>query len=825
MKNVLNRILKTASSTTEEIPKIRYHVANTVVNFHENYVCTVIKFDGVVFEAISDNVLENDFDSLNLIYAETAKEKAGRLSFNTYLLRREIETKKQYQFGNEFCQDFADKYLKRFVDNSYYENCFYITILMKFDESIDEAVQEINTVVERFTRTLNKYEPRILTAYKNEQGVLCSEVFDFFYELVNSETPLAPMPLTGSPAYETLPSSTLHFGYDLLQIKGEKGTKFAVLYDLKDFPQSCHLGMFNNASLALPFEYNLLQSFTALSPVKSLGRIERQMNMLKSTGDKAEHQQQELIEAQGYIQSGELGFGEYHCALIVYGDTAKQAIDNGTYAVASFSNNAGAIFRRATLSSMSTYFSQLPNYKLKPRPMMKSSRNLASTFSMHNFSKGKAKGNPLGDGSAIIPLETLSKTLYDFNFHFTNPLEDNVGDSIAGHTLILGATGTGKTTLQTALVAFATRFNPAMFILDKDRGMDIFVRALDGDYFAIEEGVPTGINPFQFKDSPKLRDFLNDLVVTCANDVGVICSSEEQNQIKNAIDTVMQLPYEHRRFSSLLHSIPDRGGNSLYQRLLKWCNTDENQGRFSWCLDNATNQFDADTFKIVGFEVGAILKEDYQPTEPLLACLLYLKNEMVKNYETILTVVEEFWLPLMYKTPQDMILDVLKTGRKRGEFMLLITQSPEEAVKSPIFPAIVQQTPTKILLPNPDAEYKNEQGGGYSRIGLTEKEFSKLQKLAIDSRTFLIKQGHNSSFATLNLYGFNNEIAVLSSTKSNVQLLDQILQLLPQDTPSSSWLPIFYKALKMRKTTGQVDFNQLININLSTTEEKEKQHA
>ena len=825
MKNVLNKILKTQSSTTEEIPKIRFHVSNHVVNFHENYVCTVVKFEGVVFEAISDNVLENDFDSLNLIYAETAKEKAGRLSFNTYLLRRETETQKKYKFGNEFCQNFADKYLNRFVENSYYENNFYITILMKYDQSIDEAIQEINTVVDRFTRTLNKYEPRILTAYKNEHGVLCSEVFDFFYELTNSETPIASIPLTGSPAYETLPSSSLHFGYDLLQIKGEKGIKFAALYDLKDFPQTCQLGMFNSASLSLPFEFNLLQSFTALSPVKALGRIERQTNMLISTGDKADHQRQELLEAQGYIQSGELGFGEYHCALIVYGDTPKQAVDNGTYAVASFSNNAGAIFRKATLSAPATYFSQLPNYKLKPRPMMKSSRNLASAFSMHNFSKGKAKGNPLGDGSAIIPLETLSKTLYNFNFHFTNPLEDNVGDSIAGHTLILGATGTGKTTLQTALVAFATRFNPAMFILDKDRGMDIFVRALDGDYFAIEEGVPTGINPFQFKDSPKLRDFLNDLVVTCANDVGVICSSEEQNQIKNAIDTVMQLPYEHRRFSSLLHSIPDRGGNSLYQRLLKWCNTDENQGRFSWCLDNATNQFDADTFKIVGFEVGAILKEDYQPTEPLLACLLYLKNEMVKNYETILTVVEEFWLPLMYKTPQDMILDVLKTGRKRGEFMLLITQSPEEAVKSPIFPAIVQQTPTKILLPNPDAEYKNEQGGGYSRIGLTEKEFSKLQKLAIDSRTFLIKQGHNSSFATLNLYGFNNEIAVLSSTKSNVQLLDQILQLLPQDTPSSSWLPIFYKALKMRKTTGQVDFNQLINTNLSTTEEKEKQHA
>ena len=809
MKNLFSKILKIASSTTNEIPKMRYHVSDNVINFHDNYVASVVAFDGVVFEAISDNVLENDFDALNLIYAETAKEKAGRLAYYTYLHRRESEVSHNYDFPNKFCDDFAKKYLKRFNENSYYENKFYIVIAMKFSESIDEAIQEINSVVAKFTKTLTKYEPEILKSYHNENNVLCSKIWDFFHEVINSEKPISSTPLTGTPAYELLPSSNLHFGFDLLQIKGNTGQKFAALFDLKDFPLTTKLGMFNSACLTLPFEYNLVQSFVALSPVKALHKIENQINQLKSTGDKATHQQDELLEAQGYIQSGELSFGEYHSSLIVFGSTAKQAIDNGNYALASFSNNAGAVFRKATLSAPATYFSQLPLYKDKPRPMLKSSRNLAASFSMHNYSKGKAKGNPLGDGSAVIPLETLSKTLYDFNFHFTNPLEDNVGDQIAGHTLFLGASGTGKTTLQTALISFLNRFDPAMFILDKDRGMDIFVRALNGDYFAIEEGKPTGINPFQFKDSPKLRDFLNDLVITCANDSDLECSSEEQNQIKNAIDTVMSLPIRARRFASVLHNIPDRGGNCLYQRLLKWCNTDDNQGRFAWCLDNPENQFNADTFKIVGFEVGSILKENYQPTEPLLACLLYLKSEMVKNYETILSVVEECWLPLAYPTPQKMILDSLKTGRKMGEFVLLITQSPEELIKSPIFPAIVQQTPTKILLPNPDAEYKNEQGGGYSRIGLTEKEFEKLQKLTLDSRTFLIKQGHNSSFGVMNLYGFSNEIAVLSSTKSNVQLLDEILARLEKGVSSEVWLPIFYEALKLRKE-GKLNLNELI---------------
>lgn len=799
MRKLLNRLLGTTSTIADEIPEFRYHVSDKFVNASSNHITGVIQLDGITFESRKDSLLESDLDALNLAYAETAKENAGNLSFYTYFLRRKTEVNTVFKFTNEFCQDFADKYVQRFNEKDYYSNRYYIAITLKYEESLDEAIRDLNSVIARFNATLSQYSPRVLTAYKNDNGVYVSEVYDFFYEIINGEKPVVSVPLTGTTMQDILPQSSLHFGYEVLQIKGLKSQKFATMWDLKDFPQTSSVGMFDNAMLSLPFEYNLVSSFKSLSPAKALAMIEKQINIMRSVEDKAVHQQDEMLEAQGYIQSGELAFGAFHCAMVVFGKTTDSAIEHGIQAVASFSNQAGAVFTRSTASAAATYFSQLPLWKDIPRPMAKSSRNLACAFGMHTFSCGKAKGNPIGDGLAIMPLETKAKTLYDFNFHFTNPLEDNLGDSIAGHTLILGATGTGKTTLQTALVSFVQRFDPAMFVLDKDRGMDIFIRALNGDYFDIQEGKPTGINPFQFKDSPRLREFLNELVISCATDHNHACTSEEQNQIKNAIDAVMKLPLEYRRISSILQSIPDKGGNCLYQRLSKWCITEQNYGRFAWCLDNPVNIFDPDDFKIVGFEVGSILKENYQPTEPLLACLLYMKEQMVQRYELICTVVEEFWLALKYKTPESMILDVLKTGRKRGEFMLLVTQSPEEAVQSPIFPAIVQQTPTKLLLPNPDAKYD----GGYERIGLTEKEFEKLKALPLESRTFLIKQGHNSSFGILNLYGFNNEINVLSSTKGNVQILDYIyehfyseLDYVPQ---SKYWLPVFYEAVQLRK--------------------------
>lgn len=72
-------------------------------------------------------------------------------------------------------------------------------------------------------------------------------------------------------------------------------------------------------------------------------------------------------------------------------------------------------------------------------------------------------------------------------------------------------------------------------------------------------------------------------------------------------------------------------------------------------------------------------------------------------------------------------------------------------MKNPLLPAVMQQTPTKIYLPNPDAEYKTADGGGYSRFGLTVKEFRKLKALGLQSRKFLVKQGSQSSVVIMDL--------------------------------------------------------------------------
>ncbi|HEZ3575133.1 TPA: conjugal transfer protein [Neisseria meningitidis] len=775
------------------LPPICQHVTNNIVWYETGHVGFVIRMNGLPFDGVEDNYLYTQFVSLKNMLSGMGKTLGNRLAVWTTLQRKKIDFNREYSFKTPFCQHFADKYLQRFHVENYFENVFHITVLIK-SNNIDNGIKEAEELMAIMMSSLTPYEPTLLAAYQNQNGVLFSDVYRFFGSLINGQD--EPVPLSFVDTYQTLGSATLHFGSDIGEIRPMHGQrKFATCYDLKDFGISKPKILTD--ILTLPCEFTLTQSLIYINSHTMQAEIRKQLNNLKSVGDQAVEQQEELYSGMGKLTAGDLMFGDYHAALVVYGDTPQEAAANGSKAYAAFMNSGGYRFTKAGASALSTYFSQIAGSRERPRSFPKTTTNLATTFGIHNYSCGKNKGNPIGDGSAVMPLQTKSRTLYDFNFHFSNPQEDNVGEKIAGHTLILGATGTGKTTLQTSLMTFVERFDPYIFALDLDRGMEIFIRVLGGQYFALEAGVPTGLNPFQLPDTPSNREFLYTLVGICGANHNGTLTAEEERQIQVAVDTLMGLDYALRNFSHLLQNIPMvNQENSLRERLGRWCRSEN--GRFAWCLDNDTNLFDAEQFYRVGFDLTDILKDDYPPTAPVMAYMLHLRGIMMKGVAEkngiLASIIEEFWWAARFPTLQELMLKILKTDRKLGGWLILVSQSPEDAISCPIFPAIVQQTPTKIFLPNPDAEYKNS----YERCGITEKEYRELVELSVDSRTFLVKQSTQSAFAKLDLQGFSDEMAVLSGSSDNVELLHRVMSECGSEAPDV-WYAPFIQAVHERR--------------------------
>jgi type IV secretion system protein VirB4 len=118
--------------------------------------------------------------------------------------------------------------------------------------------------------------------------------------------------------------------------------------------------------------------------------------------------------------------------------------------------------------------------------------------------------------------------------------------------------------------------------------------------------------------------------------------------------------------------------------------------------------------------------------------------------------------------------------------MCLATQSASDVLDSPISRTIIEQTPTKILFPNPDANAAEYVEG----FGLSEREFKLIkEQLEPGSRQFLIKQGHYSIVCALNLRGFDAELKVISGRASTVAELHRVMSEIGPDP--SLWLPVF----------------------------------
>jgi type IV secretion system protein VirB4 len=148
--------------------------------------------------------------------------------------------------------------------------------------------------------------------------------------------------------------------------------------------------------------------------------------------------------------------------------------------------------------------------------------------------------------------------------------------------------------------------------------------------------------------------------------------------------------------------------------------------------------------------------------------------------------MDEFWRLLADPAFESFAKDGPKTWRKLNAVMSLATQSASDVLDSSISRTIIEQTPTKILFPNPDANPAEYIEG----FGLSEREFKLIkEQLEPGSRQFLVKQGHYSVVCQLDLKGFDAELKVISGRASSVELLHRIMA--QTGAEPARWLPKF----------------------------------
>jgi type IV secretion system protein VirB4 len=522
------------------------------------------------------------------------------------------------------------------------------------------------------------------------------------------------------------------------------------MVSIKDYPGATFPGMFDEL-YRLPFELQVTQSFAMVERAAALGQMNLALRRMRSAEDEALSLRDELTYAKDEVAAGRAGFGEHHSSIAVHADDLRQ-LENNVAEVIALLADLGINAVREDIALEPAFWAQFPgNFRYIGRRGLVSTTNFAGLASLHNFPVGRAQGNHWGE--AVTLFETTAAGPYFFNFHRAD----------LGNFTVIGPSGSGKTVVLNFLLAQARRFNPRIIFFDKDRGAELFIRAIGGQYNRLRPDAPSGLNPLQLDDTPVNRQFLIEWLTLLAGGA----TSAELDQIRDAIDTSYTQPAPRRRLRYLVELF--RGGarpepDDLHARLRPWWG----EGERAWLFDNERDLTDlaADT---VGFDMTAIL-DDPTARTPAMFYFFHRVEQRLDGTPAII-VIDEGWKALDDDIFVRRIKDWEKTIRKRNGVVGFATQSASDALESRIASAIIEQAATQIFMINPKARAEDYING----FGLSRHEFDLVRTLPDSSHCFLIRHGRESVVARLDLSGESDILTILSGREATVRMFDELV--------------------------------------------------
>jgi type IV secretion system protein VirB4 len=783
--------------TAHFIPYKCHWDSNTILT-KKNELLQVIKIGGFSFETADDEDLDIKKNIRNSLLKNMS---SGNIVMYFHTIRRRkpvVFDEYEYSFDptikvpNDFTTYLSNEWRKKHAGAKSFFNELYVSILYRPDQAgaavveyflkkirqvsnkaswesdMREMQDSLREMSSRVVNTFSSYGASLLGVRPSHSGYCC-EILEFLGALVNcgSSTPTI-VPRNSIDQY--LPTHRLFFGSRSIEARGPIGRKYAGILSILEYGPNTSAGIFDGF-LQMPFEFVMTQSFIFANRTIAVGKMQLQQKRMIQASDDAVSQIREISEALDMATSGDIGFGEHHFSLLCSDNNLKSLEDTLSMASVELSNS-GIQPVRERINMEPAYWGQLPgNMEYIVRGSTINTLNMSSYASMHNYPLGKIFNNHWGE--YVTVLDTTSGTPFYFNFHVRD----------VGHTLIIGPTGAGKTVLMNFLCAQAQKFKPRMFFFDKDRGAEIFIRALNGVYTAIDPGGECNFNPLQLDDTGENKTFILEWLKVLVTSNGESLSSEDNKILSQAVTGNFRLEKKDRKLGNVVAFLGIDGPGSLAGRIAMWVG----RGSHAKIFDNAKDTIDLQKARVFGFDMTELLKDPVS-LAPVLLYIFHRINISLDGQRTMI-VLDEAWALIDNPIFAPKIKDWLKVLRKLNTFVIFATQSVEDAAKSRISDTLIQQTATQIFLPNLKATdiYR-------SAFMLSQREYILIKTTDPSTRYFLIKQGVDAVVAKINLDGMVNIINVLSGRVETVLLLDRIREKYGNDP--EKWLPVFYEEVK-----------------------------
>ncbi|WP_231261001.1 cag pathogenicity island type IV secretion system ATPase CagE [Helicobacter pylori] len=776
-----------------------------------------IKLGGIDFLTTS----KKDLIELHAsIYSVFRNFVTPEFKFYFHTVKKKIvidETNRDY--GLAFSNDFMRAYNEKQKRESFYDISFFLTIEQDLLDTLNEPVmnkkhfadnnfEEFQRIIraklenfkdriELIEELLSKYHPTRLKEYTKD-GVIYSKQCEFYNFLVGMNE--APFICNRKDLYL---KEKMHGGVKEVYFANKHGKilnddlseKYFSAIEISEYAPKSQSDLFDKIN-ALDSEFIFMHAYSPKNSQVLKDKLAFTSRRIIISGGSKE-QGMTLGCLSELVGNGDITLGSYGNSLVLFADSFEKMKQSVKECVSSL-NAKGFLANAATFSMENYFFAKHCSFITLPFIFDVTSNNFADFIAMRAMSfDGNQENNAWGN--SVMTLKSEINSPFYLNFH----MPTDFGSASAGHTLILGSTGSGKTVFMSmtlnAMGQFAHNF-PAnvskdrqkltMVYMDKDYGAYGNIVAMGGEYVKIELGTDTGLNPFAWaacvqKSNATMEQkqtaisVVKELVKNLAtksdekdeNGNSISFSLADSNTLAAAVTNLitgdMNLDYPITQLINAFgkdHNDP----NGLVARLAPFCKS--TNGEFQWLFDNqATDRLDFSK-TIIGVDGSSFL--DNNDVSPFICFYLFARIQEAMDGRRFVLDIDEAWKYLGDPKVAYFVRDMLKTARKRNAIVRLATQSITDLLACPIADTIREQCPTKIFLRNDGGNLSD-----YQRLAnVTEKEFEIITK-GLDRKILYKQDGSPSVIASFNLRGIPKEyLKILSTDTVFVKEIDKIIQ-------------------------------------------------
>jgi type IV secretion system protein TrbE len=631
------------------------------------------------------------------------------------------------------------RYKPQILENPWFKEIFYTGKDVEAATSLDNDIRHFERILRSFEDSLTgivKLHRMAGYTVETPSGLVIER--DEFINYLHSAYTGLTHPVNIYPRQrhnlETVIGGQEFFPGDICRV----GMNYIATVSILSYPQESYPNILDNLS-HLPLAYRMvnrmvwLDQHETIKAVKSVSSVWEQQikdplaQIFKTKGkrdnldalNQVHDSQQVLAEAH----SGKISFGYLSQTLVLYHSDFEQIKMQARFVVQEL-NRLGFAATQDTLNTPEAWLGTLPGeVHRNERRMLTDSLHLTHMAPLTNIWTGaEYSPNPfLPAGSPpLMHLSTSGTTPFRFNLHVSD----------VGHTLLLGPTGAGKSVALSCLAAQFLRYEGATIcVFDKGRSMQTLVEACGGNHYDIAgDDSALCFAPLSLIDTDADQAWAEEWVsVLYETRTGKAPTPVQHSEIHRAMTLLREnkAPNE-RSLTDLLLTLQKRGADDDLKSALERYTLN---GTYGELVDAREDNLGSSHFAV--FEIEELMAMKEQIAIPVLLYLFRRFERSLKGQPALL-ILDEAWVMLGHPVFREKIRQWLKELRKKNCAVVLATQSLSDAVQSKIYDVLLESCPTKILLPNEEADKvgTSEHPGPhdlYTMMGLNEREIELIQ--------------------------------------------------------------------------------------------------